>query len=59
MERSSASADSERAMIAVIDAFHEQVFAPKIDLTQQDINSLDGSAVRGRADDVLEQVLGR
>ncbi|MBW2731890.1 MAG: hypothetical protein JRH20_05815 [Deltaproteobacteria bacterium] len=40
------------------DAFHETIFAPLVDLTQQDINSLDGSAVRGRADDLLKEVLG-
>ncbi|MFH1131144.1 MAG: hypothetical protein V1754_07400 [Pseudomonadota bacterium] len=43
----------------IIDEFCEQVFAPKIDLTQQDINSLDGSAVRGHVDTVLREVLGK
>ena len=42
-----------------VDAFHTKVFAPKIDLTQRDINSLDGSAVRGEADEVLKQILGQ
>ena len=42
----------------IADEFHAKVFAPKIDLTQQDINSLDGSAVRGDADSLLEKVLG-
>ena len=41
------------------DAFHAKLFAPLIDLTQQDINSLDGRAVRGRADEVLKEVLGQ
>lgn len=50
--------DDDEALTALIDAFHRQAFAPKIDLTQQDINSLDGSAIRGRADDVLDTVLG-
>ena len=40
------------------DAFHQKVFAPRIDLTQWDINSLDGSAVRGDADELLDKVLG-
>ena len=47
------------ALVALaLDRFHEKVFAPKIDLTQRDINSLDGSAVRGDADEVLRGVLG-
>jgi len=55
---SSSRRDEERVARAV-DAFHAKVFAPKIDLTQRDINSLDGSAVRGDADEVLKQVLGQ
>ena len=54
---SKASDEAEKLALAV-DAFHDEVFAPKIDLTQQDINSLDGSAVRGSADRLLRQVLG-
>jgi tetratricopeptide (TPR) repeat protein len=50
--------EAEQAALA-IDAFHDEVFTPQIDLTQQDINSLDGSAVRGKADQVLEEVLGK
>ena len=50
--------DDERVALA-LDRFHEKVFAPKIDLTQRDINSLDGSAVRGDADEVLRDVLGK
>jgi hypothetical protein len=48
--------DDRVALVA--DAFHDKVFAPKVDLTQRDINSLDGSAVRGDADQLLEKVLG-
>ncbi|MCA9673219.1 MAG: hypothetical protein KC503_46835 [Myxococcales bacterium] len=48
----------EKVAIAV-DEFHDGVFTPKIDLTQHDINSLDGSAVRGRADRVLKEILGK
>lgn len=52
--------DGEEARIAkAIDVFHDEVFAPQIDLTQHDINSLDGSAVRGHADEVLREVLGQ
>ncbi len=49
---------AEERLNLVLDRFHRKVFAPKIDLTQRDINSLDGSAVRGDADEVLRQVLG-
>ena len=49
---------AEQRALLVLDRFHRKVFAPKIDLTQRDINSLDGSAVRGDADAVLRQVLG-
>ena len=47
----------EESVVGAVDAFHRTVFAPRIDLTQQDINSLDGSAVRGTADQVLKNVL--
>lgn len=50
--------EAEKVALA-IDAFHERVFSPKVDLTQRDINSLDGSAVRGDADLLLEGVLGK
>ncbi|MBK6849817.1 MAG: hypothetical protein IPG96_20545 [Proteobacteria bacterium] len=56
--RAPRDASDEAALTALIDTFHRQAFAPKIDLTQQDINSLDGSACRGRAEDVLDQALG-
>jgi hypothetical protein len=55
---SSVKRDEDKVALAA-DAFHAKVFAPKIDLTQRDINSLDGSAVRGDADEVLKQVLGQ
>ena len=53
-----ARTDEQRAALA-LDRFHIKVFAPRIDLTQRDINSLDGSAVRGDADEVLRGVLGK
>ena len=46
-------------MAAAADAIVDDVFSPRVDLTQQDINSLDGMAVRGRADQVLKEVLGK
>ena len=42
-----------------VDEFLDGVFTPKIDLTQHDISSLDGSAMRGRADRVLKEILGK
>ena len=51
--------DEDARVAKVIDDFHQKVFAPLIDLTQRDINSLDGSAVRGSADQLLESVLGK
>lgn len=48
--------DHEELTIRAIDEFHKKAFAPLIDLTQQDINSLDGSAVRGKADQVLKEI---
>lgn len=55
----SRDSDDDRTVSAAIDRFHDTVFAPLIDLTQQDISSLDGSAVRGRADEVLREVFGQ
>ncbi len=43
---------------AAIDRFHDEVFAPRIELTQSDINSLDGRAVRQSARDALDGLLG-
>jgi tetratricopeptide (TPR) repeat protein len=51
--------DDDDRISAVVDDFHDTVFAPLVDLTQQDISSLDGSAVRGRADEVLREVFGQ
>ncbi len=38
---------------ALVDAFHDEVFAPRISLSQQDANSLDGSSAVSRDIDVL------
>lgn len=45
--------------VLLADAFHDGIFSPKIELTQSDINSLDGSPMRVGADKVLQDVLGR
>ena len=54
-----ATADESEFIAGVIDEFHNTVFAPLVDLTQQDINSLDGSAVRARASDVLREAFAQ
>jgi len=54
-----AEADIPEAQVQVADAFHDKAFSPRIELTQSDINSLDGSPMRVDADRVLQQVLGK
>jgi tetratricopeptide (TPR) repeat protein len=49
----------DEKIAAAVDQFHRDIFAPMIDLTQEDINTLDGRAVRGRADEVLKEVFGK
>lgn len=44
---------------AALDDFHAKAFAPKVELTQSDINSLDGRPVRVDADRALADILGR
>ena len=51
--------DAEDPVGEAIDAFHDQVFAPKIELTQSDITSLDGRPVRGDARRAVDALLGR
>jgi tetratricopeptide (TPR) repeat protein len=47
---------AEPFAIRLCDAFHEQLFAPRVDLTQADVNSLDGHNLSGR--DALKDLLG-
>lgn len=49
----------EADIVAACDAFHEELFTPKVALTSSDINSLDGSTVRVNAEQVLEGLLGK
>ena len=49
--------DGDAAVTSAIDAFHAAAFSPKVNLDQQDLNSLDGSPVRASADEVLKGVL--
>ena len=48
----------ESRLLAMADLFHAKGFAPGIELTQRDINTLDGSPTRGNVDDVLKGILG-
>ena len=48
----------EDAVIEVLERFQRKAFAPRIALSQHDINSLDGSPIRVDADRVLEDILG-
>jgi tetratricopeptide (TPR) repeat protein len=47
-----ANEDADRLAQKLLDAFHERVFAPQIDLSQVDANSLDGSNLRGTGEDL-------
>ncbi|MBQ9394577.1 MAG: hypothetical protein IJU23_03540 [Proteobacteria bacterium] len=41
----------------IVDSFHHKVFSPLVDLSQADLNSLDGSAVQMSADQALEKLI--
>jgi len=43
----------------VLDRFHDRMFSPKVELTQSDINSLDGRTGRIDADQALEEIMGK
>ncbi|MEE2757411.1 MAG: tetratricopeptide repeat protein [Myxococcota bacterium] len=44
---------------AAIDAFHNDGFSPKIEMTQSDISSLDGRAIRSDAKQAIDSLIGR
>ncbi|MFN3199912.1 MAG: tetratricopeptide repeat protein [Bradymonadia bacterium] len=44
--------------VVAADRFHERAFAPKLELTQTDLNSLDGRATRVDADQALQEIMG-
>lgn len=52
-------AQAEEGLVKALDAFHDEAFSPKLELTQTDINSLDGRAVRQSASDAIEGLLGK
>jgi tetratricopeptide (TPR) repeat protein len=47
-----ANEDADALAGKLLDAFHERAFAPQIDLSQVDANSLDGSNLRGTGEDL-------
>ena len=46
--------DADDPIASVIDSFHNTVFSPRIELTQSDINSLDGRSVRQDAKSAID-----
>ncbi len=44
--------------VALVDRFHARLFSPRLDLTELDLNSLDGSPVRSGAYRILKTILG-
>ncbi len=56
-EAQSIGDDLEKQAIAAVDAFHKQAFAPMIEMTAQDLNSLDGRAGKVSADAALKDLL--
>lgn len=50
--------DADQTLAAMADRFHSVVLAPRVDLTQKDINSLEGSPSRVSAERALEGLLG-
>ena len=57
LDRSSGGSEDD-VIGEAIDAFLDRAFSPKVDLTQADINTLDGSTIRIDAQDALRAVLG-
>ena len=57
-ETDAAAPEESDRVARLCDLFHEKAFAPGVELTQSDINTLDGSPSRGDVDDVLKGVLG-
>jgi tetratricopeptide (TPR) repeat protein len=51
--------EAEAGLLKALDAFHDAAFSPKLELTQTDINSLDGRAVRQSASDAIKGLLGK
>ena len=58
IRRTDLEADEE-LISAAIDAFHDQAFSPRLELTQSDVSSLDGSTVRQDSRRALDALLGK
>jgi len=57
--RAPAAADDDSTVVAFCRLFHRKAFAPRVDLSQADINSLEGSTLAGEAArDALKGILG-
>ncbi len=50
--------EGEERLLALIDLFHDKAFAPLVELTQSDINTLDGRTGRIGADRAVKDILG-
>ncbi len=51
--------ESEDPISAAIDAFHNDAFSPKIEMTQSDVSSLDGRAIRSDAKKAIDSLIGK
>lgn len=51
--------NDEEALVEALDGFHGKAFSPKLELTQKDINSLDGRAVRQGAAEAIKGLLDK
>ena len=56
---SETQADLDATVLAAVDAFHDKALAPLFDLTQSDLNSLDGRTGRLDADKAIQDILGK
>lgn len=57
-KRSDEKLEGEARLLALVDLFHDKAFAPMVELTQSDINTLDGRTGRIGANDALKDILG-
>lgn len=48
----------EERFARIVDDFHEKAFSPKVELSSEDINSLDGRTARVRSEDAVKEILG-
>tara|TARA_B100000902_G_C26538632_1_gene541402 strand:- start:51 stop:533 length:483 start_codon:yes stop_codon:yes gene_type:complete len=60
IEQNTRHLDEDADLISTaIDAFHDKAFSPRLELTQSDVSSLDGSTVRQDARSALDSLLGK